>query len=117
MPELLAFYGTEAKKIMNNSSQLGVQCEICGKWLRTPQGLRGHEMFVHKEEHPAPTPTTEEDLDTVQVSQTVLKYYNYAGRKGFVGTIEEFLDQTVTRYCHLTARLNGKQLVEIERID
>ena len=100
---------------MENMNELRVQCEICGKRFKNTQGLRGHEEFKHKSKHSAAT--TEEDSDTIQVSQTVLKYYNYAGRKGFVGTIEEFLDQTVDRYYHLTARLSGKQLVEIERID
>ena len=73
-------------------------------------------MFVHKEKHPAPTPTTEEDLDTVQVSQKVLQFYSYARSKGFEGTIEEFLDQTVAAFFHGYARLKGIKLVEVGHI-
>ena len=75
---------------MNNVNELRVQCEICGKRFRTTQGLRGHEMLKCKAKDSAPT--TEEGLDTVQVSQKVLALYDYARSKGYEGTMKRFLD-------------------------
>ncbi|MFC2014107.1 hypothetical protein ACFLU8_04465 [Chloroflexota bacterium] len=36
-----------------------VQCKLCGKVVRTTQGLRGHKTFVHNERTSSSTPATE----------------------------------------------------------
>ena len=100
---------------MMSMNELPVQCEICGKRFRTIQGLRGHEMLKCKAEDSAST--IEEDLDTVQVSERVLAYYNYVRKKGYEGTMKRFLDETVTLFFDMYARQKGIRLIMAEPID
>ena len=100
---------------MMSMNEFRVQCEICGKRFRTVQGLRGHEMLKCKAEDSAST--TEEDLDTVQVSERVLAFYNYARNKGYEGTMKKFLDETVTLFFNMYARQKGIRLIMAEGVD
>jgi len=48
---------------------MSVKCEICGKELKTNQGLRGHKNFVHNTiiaEELSTQMTTEERLDDLE---------------------------------------------------
>jgi len=96
-------------------NELRVQCEIFGKHFKTTQGLRGHEILTHKTKDSAPT--TEEELDTVEISQRVLAFYNYARSKGHEGTMKRFLDETVTLFFNMYARQKGIRLVVAEEVD
>jgi len=69
-------------------------------------------MFKCKAKHPAPT--TEEDLDTMQVTRRVSLFYDYVRRKGYEGTLEEFVDEVVRGFFNICAWQKGIQLVEVE---
>ena len=88
-------------------------------WVERASGslfvLRGHEMFKCKAKDSAPT--TEEDLDTMQIRRDVLAFYNYARRIDFQGTLKEFVHQTVILLFDTCARQKGIQLVVAEEID
>ena len=88
-------------------------------WVERASGslfvLRGHEMFKCKAKDSAPT--TEEDLDTMQIRRDVLAFYNYARRIDFQGTLKEFVHQTVILLFDTCARQKGIQLVVAEEMD
>ena len=72
-------------------------------------------MFKCKAKDSAPT--TEEDLDTMQIRRDVLAFYNYARSKGHEGTMKRFLDETVTLFFNMYARQKGIRLVVAEEVD